>query len=230
MTSHSNSKQGLVSIIIPTWQRIDLLMETIEHILKQTYHSKEIIVVCDGQDKELWQRVEDKYHLRCSYCGETDAEVQFISLGRNWSGLDRSSFGIAPLLVGYLCAPGSYIMPWCDDERALSDSHIEKLVYEIELERLDDIGIEYYADFVYPMVKIWRNGNPNGPETAIIGTEPPVHGQITHYLFRPENFVKFGYPEFGTHPVDWALIDKWIQNGATYSMIDEVTFSHRLDQ
>lgn len=216
MTLHKHN--GLVTVVIPTYKRIELLIETLEHLQQQSYKKLEIIVVSDGIQKL------DNYNIE----GNFDCTV--IELGRNWSGLDPSSFGIAPLLVGYLVASSDYIMPWCDDERALDDHHIAKLVYEIELERLDDYGVEYYADFVYPMAKIWRNGNPDGPETAIIGTEPPIHGQITHYLFRPENFIKFGYPDWGSHPVDWSLVDKWIKQGATYSMIDEVTFSHRLDQ
>jgi hypothetical protein len=37
-------------------------------------------------------------------------------------------------------------------------------------------------------------------------------------------------PRFGTHPVDWSLVDDWMKAGATWAMLDDCTFSHRLDQ
>lgn len=223
-------EEPLVSIVIPTWQRHDLLMETLRHIDKQTYDNKEVIVVIDGPDKKLVEELQYNYVLKYENNPLCNFELIVIELGRNWSGLDRSSFGIAPLLVGYLAASGKYIMPWCDDERALTNDHIMNLVEEIEKERINQYGVEYFADVVYPKVKIWRNGDPNGPETAIIGKTIPEHGQITHYLFRAENFVKFGYPDWGSHPVDWSLIKKWMRNGATTHFTGELTFEHRLDQ
>lgn len=206
-------QKSLVSIVIPTWQRNELLVECLEHIRNQTYKKIEIIVVSDGIQKL------DNYNIKDYF----DCEV--IELGRNWSGLMPKSFGIAPLMVGYLMATGDYIMPWCDDERALVAYHIEKLVYLLD----SDPDVK----FVYPRVKIWRNGNPNGPETAIIGTVPARENQITHYLFRASNLWEYGLPDWNTHPVDWALINKWLsklEGNDTYLMLDDVTFEHRLDQ
>jgi hypothetical protein len=148
-------------------------------------------------------------------------QEHYVELGRNWSGLMPDSFGIAPLLVGYLMARGEYVMNWSDDDRALSQSHISRLV-----DLLEASG----ADFVYPRVRIWRNGNPDGPETKTIGTDPPEHSQITHMLFRASCLHRFGMPRWGTHPVDWSLVDDWMKAGATWAMLDDCTFSHRLDQ
>jgi glycosyltransferase involved in cell wall biosynthesis len=212
-----------VSIVIPTWQRLELLLETIAHIEQQTYKHVEIIVVVDGQDKNLAQELVNEYWVQ--YENNLDIEhynIRLVELGRNWSSVLPNSFGIAPLLVGYLMSTGDYIMPWCDDERALVLNHIEKLAYLLD---------EYSTvDFVYPKVKIWRNGDPDGSETDIIGTPTPAYGQITHYMFRATNLIKFGMPDWGTHPVDWSLIHKWINNGARWVYLDECTFEHRLDQ
>lgn len=208
--------EPLVSIVIPTWQRHELLLETLEEIAKQTYRPKEVVTVSEGRDKEL-----ENYFEELNKLGEdTDFDSVFTSLGCNYSGYRPKSFGIAPLTVGYLMASGKYVMPWCDDERASLD-HIKKLVDLIET-----TGV----DFVYPKVRIWRNGEPNGPETAIIGTKPPVENQITHYLFRRECLWLYGMPDWDSHPMDWHLVDKWMKQGATYEMLNEVTFSHRLDQ
>ena len=205
----------LVSVVTPTWQRPELLAETIGHVREQDYPNVEHWVISDGLDNR-----QPPYVV-----GLRDAlppvPMQYRYLGRNWSGLAPSSFGIAPLLVGYLMARGEYLMNWSDDDRALTTDHITGLV-----DLLESSG----ADFVYPKVRIWRVGDPDGPETAIIGSDPPRHGQITHMLFRASCLHRFGFPRWGSHPVDWSLVSDWMAAGATWAMLDDVTFDHRLDQ
>jgi cellulose synthase/poly-beta-1,6-N-acetylglucosamine synthase-like glycosyltransferase len=205
----------LVSVVTPTWQRPELLAETIRHLREQDYPNFEHVIVSDGIDMRLEGRV------RREYGDDSPVDLFFHHLGRNWSGLMPSSFGIAPLLVGYLAAHGDLIMNWSDDDRALTKDHISRLV-----DLLESSG----ADFVYPRVRIWRNGNPSGPETKTIGTDPPQHSQITHMLFRASCLHRFGMPRWGTHPVDWLLVEDWMRAGATWAMLDDCTFSHRLDQ
>lgn len=202
----------LLTVVTPTWQRKTLLLETIKHVREQTYRNLEHVIVGDGQDAELAR-------VMSHFAG--GVPVHYMALARNWSGLMPDSFGIAPLTVGYLMADGEYIAPWCDDERALAPDHLERLV-----DLLETTG----ADFAYPRVRIWRNGAPDGPETAVIGTDPPAYCQITHYVFRASCLWRFGMPQWGTHPVDWSLIDQWMRAGATWAMLDDVTFSHRLDR
>jgi glycosyltransferase involved in cell wall biosynthesis len=205
----------LVSVITPTWQRPELLAETIRHIRAQTYPNIEHWIISDGLDNS-----QPPYVIGARD-GLPSVPVHACCLGRNWSGLMPDSFGIAPLTVGYLMARGEYLMPWCDDERALTPDHISRLV-----DLLESTG----ADFVYPKVRIWRNGNPTGPETRTIGTDPPAYCEITHYLFRASTLQRFGMPRWGTHPVDWSLVWDWISRGATWAHLDDCTFTHRLDQ
>jgi len=52
-----------VSIILPTYNRADLIMETIESILEQTYKNWELIIIDDGSDdntNELISQVNDE--------------------------------------------------------------------------------------------------------------------------------------------------------------------------
>ena len=207
-------RRPLLTVVTPTWQRAELLAETVEHIRAQTYRPLEHLVISDGPDPAVRALVAAER-------GYPDVAIRCVELARNWSGLMPASFGIAPLTVGYLAARGEYIAPWCDDERALAPDHLERLV-----DLLEATG----ADFAYPRVRIWRNGDPDGPETAVIGTDPPAYCQITHYVFRASCLWRFGLPAWGTHPVDWSLIDQWMRAGATWAMLDDVTFSHRLDR
>ena len=71
----------LVSIVIPTWQRTELLLETLDHIQEQTYKNVEVIIVSDGP--------QSLYNLDL-----VNRNYSIIELGRNWSGLMPDSFGI----------------------------------------------------------------------------------------------------------------------------------------
>ena len=52
-----------VSIILPTYNRADLIMETIESILSQTYRNWELIIIDDGSDdntEEIISQIKDE--------------------------------------------------------------------------------------------------------------------------------------------------------------------------
>lgn len=204
----------LLSVITPTWQRHELLLDTIRHVREQTYPNIEHVIVSDGEDAAL-----DGLRLLSHFAGAVP--LRRASLARNWSGLMPASFGIAPLTAGMLLARGEYQCWWSDDDRALAPDHLARLV-----DLLESTG----ADFVYPKVRIWRNGDPDGPETGVIGTDPPAYCQITHFVYRASCLWRFGMPAWGTHPMDWSLIEQWMRAGARWAMLDDVTFSHRLDQ
>lgn len=216
----SDVEKPSVTVVIPTWQRNDLLEATLEHIRKQSYpwYKIETIVVSDGPQKLANYGFDERF------------DCTVVELGRNWSGLDPDSFGIAPLLVGYLMAKTDFVMPWCDDERATTTGHIEQLVNAMltPIGQIDNRLI--YPAFVYPKVHIWRVSDPNNHENTVIGCDPPRHGQITHYMFKADNFVRFGYPDWGSHPVDWSLVDKWMTNGASWRFVPEVIFEHPMDR
>jgi glycosyltransferase involved in cell wall biosynthesis len=50
----------LVSVIIPTYNRHELVFETIESVISQTYRNTEVIVVSDGYDDVLKTALQDK--------------------------------------------------------------------------------------------------------------------------------------------------------------------------
>jgi glycosyltransferase involved in cell wall biosynthesis len=60
--------KGLVSIIIPTYNRADLVVEALHSVLSQTYAAKQIIVVDDGSSDETSARVAQlegvEYHYQ----------------------------------------------------------------------------------------------------------------------------------------------------------------------
>jgi glycosyltransferase involved in cell wall biosynthesis len=57
-------KQPLISVVIPTFNRLDLLKETIESVRKQTFQDFEIVVVNDGSTDGTgeWLRAQGDLH------------------------------------------------------------------------------------------------------------------------------------------------------------------------
>jgi glycosyltransferase involved in cell wall biosynthesis len=113
----------LVSVVTPTWQRLELLAETLRHVREQDYPNIHHLIVSDGPDHRANFATLDAAERPVSV---RSGGTRYAELGRNWSGLMPESFGIAPLTVGYLMARGDYIMNWSDDDRALSQSHISR--------------------------------------------------------------------------------------------------------
>jgi glycosyltransferase involved in cell wall biosynthesis len=204
-------------VCTPTWQRPELLAETIRHLREQDYPNIEHVVISDGPDDGLLERMRWLRSRPVKKAGDWSARS--IQLGRNWSGLMPSSFGIAPLLVGYLMARGEYVANLSDDDR-MSPDYISRLVTLLE---------ETGADFAYSKARFyWYDQRPE--DGYDIGTDPPQHGQITSMVARTSCFWRFGMPRWSSHPVDWSLVQDWISAGAKWAFLPEVLFWHRADQ
>lgn len=208
----------LVSLVTPTWQRHDLLIETIEHVREQDYPNVEHIIVADGQDERLARWATQGWPT--AFGDPTMVPIRFAELGRHWSGLmPKHALGVAPILAGFLMARGEYLMVLCDDER-MEPEHISKLVAILD---------EQQADFAYSKTRMWWIGTST-EQGWDIGTDPPQYGQITNFLFKA-NLLTKAMPSFDA-PIwnDWYLVSRWMELGARWAFLPEVTLSHRADR
>ncbi len=105
-------KQPLVSVIIPTYHRLQALSELLEALYRQTFKNLQVIIVNDG-GPSVAAVVELYPELDCTYI---DLEVNKMHVhARN---------------VGLEVATGDYIM-LCDDDDLIVPSHIERMVNEL---------------------------------------------------------------------------------------------------
>lgn len=210
----------LVSVLTPTWQRHELVLEAIENVRQQTYRPLEHVIVSDGPDHELRRLSNDWITQRVTAARDDGLDyppVRFADLGRNWSSVLPDSFCAAPLVTAQLLARGDYQMFLADDERMEPD-HIASLV---------DLLEEKTTDFAYSMVSMWFAGRPDHVWT--IGAYPPMCGQITNALYRADLLKRGLYPFGMGMTSDWACIAQWINAGAKHAFLPRVTLSHRVD-
>lgn len=204
----------LVSVLTPTWKRHALLGEAIENVEIQSYPALEHVVVSDGPDPKLDELI--RYWSR----PPKRVPIRYVALGRNWSTYLTDSYCAAPAMVMQLMAAGEYHALLSDDERMTVD-YIETMVSALE---------ETGAEFAYPRVAFTRWDWPPGHVIGI-GADPPECGAITTAVYRASLIEKAGGP-YRTHlghTSDWAMIQRWLESGATYTFVDRVIFSHRDD-
>lgn len=111
------TEQPLVSIIIPTYNRADLIGETLDSILAQTYHNWECIVVDDGSTDNTSEVLANytKKDSRISYYHRPNQYKAGGNGARNY-GLDLSK--------------GNYIN-WFDSDDVMLENKIEKQVIDL---------------------------------------------------------------------------------------------------
>lgn len=115
-----NQRIPLISIIIPTYNRANLIGETLDSVIAQTYSNWECIVVDDGStdNTEAIVRSYEKKDIRIKFFKRPFFHKSGGTGSRNY-GLNMSK--------------GEYIY-WFDDDDLMLENHIERCVSEIQLE------------------------------------------------------------------------------------------------
>jgi glycosyltransferase involved in cell wall biosynthesis len=98
----------LISIIIPTYNRVQFLIETIDSILSQTYSNFELIIVSDGSNDNTKQKVNQI----------KDPRIKFIELEKNYGYPAKARND------GIKISKGEYIA-LCDDDDLWEKNKLE---------------------------------------------------------------------------------------------------------
>lgn len=140
-------KNSLVSIVIPTYKRPDIIVRAVESALSQSYPNIEIIVVDDNDpsfpERKSTEKVMEQY--------SNNPKVMYIQHERNKNGSAARN-------TGWKHAHGEYIT-YLDDDDELSPQKIEKQVDC--LESLDDSWGACYTAYhiIRPDGSILRSAN-----------------------------------------------------------------------
>lgn len=124
-------KKPLVSVVIPTYKRSDMLLDAIESVKNQTYKNIEIIIV-DDNDKDSVYRKETKSKLK-KYIESN--EIRYIENEKNIGGSLTRNRGIKE-------ARGKYVA-FLDDDDIFMPTKIEKQVKLMEENISENLGLVY---------------------------------------------------------------------------------------
>lgn len=215
----------VISLITGTYNRVDLVLETIENIMMQTYplDRLEHVIVADGPDLELEKALYEVFLRRADAVlrGEKWPKIVFASLGFHASSFFPASESAAPFMVAQLMASGS-IQQWLSDDERMEPEHIEKL-YRL-MERTQ-------SDFVYSKSHVWFSPELEvNYKPQVCGRNPPREGSITNAMYRRELLAYRGFRLGVGSGTDWDQVNGWIEAGARYAMLDDITMSHRVDK
>lgn len=203
----------LVSLVMGTWRRPQLVLEAIENARAQTYRPLELVIVSDGPDDELAAAMYDEINRP-----GTDLAIRYVELGYHASSLFTYSISAAPFAVAQFLATGPLQM-WLSDDERMTPDHVESLVALLT---------ERDVDFVYSLAECYYAETPE--QRFTVGQYPPAHGAIVNALYRRE-LLDYGMFELHTGSgTDWAQVRRWREVGASCALLTRVTFSHRIDK
>lgn len=141
--SEGEKVNKLVSVVIPTHNRADLLPRAIESVLKQTYANFEIIVVSDGSTDNT-EDIVKKY-------SEKDSRVKYI-------GYSPARGGNVARNTGIEASKGEYVAFLDDDDEWLPEK-IEKQA--ALLDKDDNVSLVYTGvHIIYVNEKVEYNSMP----------------------------------------------------------------------
>jgi hypothetical protein len=206
------SPDPLVSVVIPTWDRTETLIErAIASALAQTHPNIEVIVIGDASPPETARAIEALDDPRVSFHNLTIRGPYHDDPTRAWT-----ASGTPGLNTGIALARGLWIAPLGDDD-AFVPQHIEQLLTEARERRLE---------FVYGRIRMIL---PNGSE-SLLGEFPPRLSQIGLQAAIYHAGLRFielelGHALFGK-PNDWGLVHRMMRAGVRMGMVDEVSVNY----
>ena len=146
-----------VSVVIPTYNRANYILDTIRSVCQQTYHDYEIIVIDDGSTDNtvevLGQLIEDNtiIYSRQNNCGESSARNRGITLAKG-------------TYIAFLDSDDLFLPSKLGKQAAYLDSHVNDGFVHSWYSKFDNSGNDLgrritsrYSGWVYPdMLLSWK--------------------------------------------------------------------------
>lgn len=198
LTKQVPEKEPLVSIIMPVYNRANIIPNAIFSVLNQTYHNLELIIVDDGSTDKTVQQIKrfDDNRIKL-ICNE---KQNGVSTSRN---------------NGLKVAKGKYIM-YLDSDNDWDERYVAATVGAFIKNK--DADAVYSGQLIYV-------GNRDNLESIRFGTlnkgllKNKNYVDLNAYAHTREIYEKYGgFDEELKRFVDWDLILKYVTYGKTYSI------------
>lgn len=201
--------EPLVTVRIPTYNNVDLLIErAIASVQRQTYSNWEIVVVGDHCTDETQEKI----------AALKDDRIRFFNFPyRNvypQDPHDRWQVAGSPgMNKGVEMAQGSWIAP-LDDDDEFSPDHIELLLSH---------ALKYQYEMVYGSIKQLRLATN---EEKILDKYPPEKSFITGQACMYPKLLKFFEWDTASwvvdEPGDWNFVRRMMEAGVSIGKVDDI--------
>ena len=189
----------LISVVTPTWKRVNLLERAAQSVLTQDYANLEMVVVGDACP-DLWDFI-GKYK---------NPKIRVFNLQKN-----HGAGGAEPRNHAIMAAAGNFIA-YLDDDNAWKPDHLSS-VYEA-LRRAE-------ASFAFSSMEV--EGVDMGftvPEFQGIDTSCVVHKKDLILKYgKWKDRVEGGYAH------DWEFISRWVKGGEKWACTKRPTLDYNAD-
>lgn len=165
-------KEGLVSVIVPCYNRAQIIVDTLESVWRQTYRPIELIIVDDGSSDDSREIVEEWANTKKNQ-GNNSIIIKIIHQDNGGPSIARN--------IGLLACTGEYIQ-FVDSDDIL---HQEKLKTQVEAIKKykKDFSVCNYKRFTYsiedskPIVDFYSRSHSieDFPVMYPIKTSAPVY-------------------------------------------------------
>lgn len=121
----------LISVVIPTYKRFDVLSRAIDSALNQTYTNIEIIVIDDNKKDSQYRKKTEEVMKKY----EKNSKIRYLKNEKNLGGAETRNVGIK-------ASKGEFIAFLDDDDEFVKDKIEKQLKYYKQLNS-DKIGLIY---------------------------------------------------------------------------------------
>jgi hypothetical protein len=201
--------EPLVTVILPTYQRAELLgSRSLRAVLDQTHKELEVLVIADAHDPATEAVVRESH----------DPRVRYLSLTQRWVYPDPHRHWLAATTLarneGYRLARGRWLFDF-DDDDSLPDDAIECLLDTARARRLEAVQ------------GVIRHHLPDGTRQDEVPLSPdrlPLKGAVVHahlrFFAREHVASAFGIPG------DWFRGERMVRAGVRVEILDRVTYDY----
>jgi glycosyltransferase involved in cell wall biosynthesis len=208
----------VISVITPAYHSPDELLRAVASLEAQTYTGWQHVIVADGPDPELREQMAG-----LGYAGH--GRRVFAELGRNWHGFrggDKGGRGEGPGERGGRGSRGAEAANVAThlaggDLIAYLDQDCEYFPHHLEVHAAALAGPEPGFSYTRMQRRI------DGKQLGVVGNGIPGHGRIDgNAVVHRAELLRLANWTWGGDS-DWGLIWAWIQAGAKWKFMPEVT-------